>query len=78
MALFGNLECRHIGRGDNRTSIAIEPQFWLVADKVAQGYGMTWREWSAAQISKKPQRVGSANWLRVAILEALLEGNCLG
>lgn len=72
MALFGNLERRHIGRGEKRTSIAIEPQFWLVADKVAQGYGMTWREWSAAQLSKKPQHIGSASWLRVAILEVVV------
>lgn len=71
MALFGNLERRHIGRGENRTCIAIEPQFWQAADKVAQSCGTTWREWAVDQLSKKPQQVGNASWLRVAILEAL-------
>ena len=70
MALFGNLVRKHIGRGENRTCIAIEPQFWQAADKVAQAHGMICMDWVMEQLSRKPQQVGSASWLRVAILEA--------
>ena len=70
MALFGCLECRHIGKGESRTSIAIEPQFWQAAEKVAHGAGMNWKEWADQQLSNKPQQIGRASWLRVAILEA--------
>ena len=70
MALFGKLECRHIGRGDDRTSIALEAQFWKAAERLAKGRGLTWLEWTDKQLRKKPEGAGRASWLRVAILEA--------
>jgi predicted DNA-binding ribbon-helix-helix protein len=73
MALFGNLERRHIWRGENRTSIALEPQFWQAADRLAQGNCITWTEWAEEQLSGKPDDIGRASWLRVAILEAALK-----
>lgn len=70
MALFGNLESRHIGRGEDRTTIALEPEFWLEAERHAEAAGMTCREWVQTQLQSKPAEQGRASWLRVALLKS--------
>lgn len=71
MALLGNsaLECRHLTVDGTRTSIALEVAFWRAAERQAGASG--WREWTAARLKAKPEQIGRARWLRVAVLEAL-------
>ena len=37
----------------NRTSIALEPQFWAVADKLGKGQGISWQIWAAQNLILK-------------------------
>jgi predicted DNA-binding ribbon-helix-helix protein len=69
MGLFRNLERRHVGAGDGRTTIALEPEFWQAADMQAKAKGMDWRQWAAGQLEGRPDSYGRASWLRVAILK---------
>lgn len=68
MALFRKLECRALMLGDSRTSIALEPIFWQVAEQHARAEGKTWQEWAMARLCQGYG--GRASKLRVAILEA--------
>ena len=43
MALFRNLQCRALMIDGSRTSIALEPQFWTVADKLSKAQGISWQ-----------------------------------
>lgn len=53
----------------NRTSIALEPIFWSVADRQAAAAGIRWQEWARDRLE---QAVGGrASALRVAILQAV-------
>ena len=70
MGLFRNMECRHIGGGNERSTVALEPEFWREADRHAQAAGMTSREWIQAQLKSKPAEQGRASWLRVALLKS--------
>lgn len=69
MGLFRNLETRHLMCGDIRTCIAIEPQFWKVADQQAAARGIAWHDLANIWLEFKPADMGRARWLRVAILE---------
>lgn len=69
MALFRNLECRHLVCDEIRTSIAMEPEFWSAADRLAEAKGMSWLEWTQARLMGKPVGHGRASWLRVSILQ---------
>lgn len=64
-------ERRHVGNGGDRTTIALEPEFWRAADRQAQARGMDWRQWAQAQLDGKPVSYGRASWLRVAILKGV-------
>jgi predicted DNA-binding ribbon-helix-helix protein len=56
----------------SRTSIALEPQFWMAADKLSNAQSLTWQSWAESNLTK-PNTTGSrASVLRVAILEAVL------
>lgn len=72
MALFRKLECRALMLNGSRTSIALEPQFWMAADKLSNAQSLTWQSWVANNL-RKPHITGSrASMLRVAILEAAM------
>jgi predicted DNA-binding ribbon-helix-helix protein len=73
MGLFRKLECRALMLNGSRTTIALEPQFWMAADKLSNAQsGITWQSWAASNLTK-PNTTGSrASVLRVAILEAAL------
>jgi predicted DNA-binding ribbon-helix-helix protein len=66
MALFRKLECRLLVLNGKRTSIALEPAFWAVADNLSAASGITWRQWAAIKLADS--RNGRASVLRVAIL----------
>jgi hypothetical protein len=51
----------------------MEAQFRQAADRLAQGNCITWTEWAEEQLSGKPDDIGRASWLRVAILEVALK-----
>lgn len=70
MALFRKLECRALMLNGSRTSIAIEPQFWSVAEAISKAQGISWQSWASNQL--KQVEGGRASMLRVAILEATL------
>ena len=53
-----------------RTSIAMEPEFWSAADHQAEAKGVSWLEWTLAQLRIKPAGRGRASWLRVSILQS--------
>lgn len=72
MALFRNLQCRALMIDGNRTSIALEHQFWTAADKLSKTQGISWQVWAAHNLTK-PGIIGSrASVLRVAILDGAL------
>ena len=37
----------------SRTSIALEPQFWTVADKLGKAQGISWKIWAAQNLILK-------------------------
>jgi len=53
MALFRNLQCRALMIDGSRTSIALEPQFWTVADKLGKDQGISWQIWAAQNLILK-------------------------
>jgi predicted DNA-binding ribbon-helix-helix protein len=65
-----NLERRHMVSNHGRTTIALEPEFWIATDKQAKAKGMNWRQWVIDQLDGRPDSYGRAGWLRVAILKA--------
>lgn len=65
-----NLERRHMVSNHGRTTIALEPEFWIATDKQAKAKGMNWRQWIIDQLDGRPDSYGRASWLRVAILKA--------
>lgn len=69
MALFRKLECRSLMLDSKRTSIALEPAFWVVADRLSAASGVTWRQWTAFKLLDNHS--GRASTLRVAILKEL-------
>ena len=76
MGLFRNLESRHIGRGEDRTTVAMEPEFWLAVDRHAAAAGVTCREWVQAQLKNRPVGQGRASWLRVTIINLPFSQSC--
>ena len=54
----------------SRTSIALEHQFWIAADRLSKAQGISWQVWASNKLNQ-PQG-GRASVLRVAILEASL------
>ena len=72
MALFRNLQCRALMINGSRTSIALEPQFWKVADKLSKAQGISWQVWAAKNLIKPDIKNSRASVLRFAILEASL------
>jgi len=47
MALFRNLQCRALMINGSRKSIALEPQFWTVADRLSKAQNISWQLWAA-------------------------------
>ncbi len=70
MALFRNTEVRHLVCDGIRTCIALEPQFWQVADDRAAKAGLPWQEWVDVWLDGMPEGMSRSRWLRVAILKA--------
>ena len=71
MGLFRKLERRALMLDGSRTTIALEHQFWMAADKLSNAQSITWQSWTANNL-RKPNIAGSrASILRVAILEAV-------
>ena len=66
MALFRNLQCRALMIDGNRTSIALEPQFWTVADKLGKAQRISWQVWTAQNLIKPDIKNSRASVLRVA------------
>ena len=66
--MFRKYECRALMLMGSRTSIALEPAFWKVADRLAKSEGISWQEWATARLQQGAG--GRASGLRVAILEA--------
>lgn len=72
MALFRNLQCRALMINGNRTSIALEYQFWTAADNLSNAQGISWQSWASSNLTKSNITSSRASMLRVAILEASL------
>ena len=53
-----------------RTTIALEPQFWTVADKLSKTQGICWQVWASNKLTKAQST--KASTLRVAILEIFI------
>ena len=53
MALFRNLQCRALMINGSRTSIALEPQFWTVTDKLSKAQGIGWQVWATQNLILK-------------------------
>lgn len=70
MALFRNLQCRALMIDGSRTSIALEHQFWIAADRLSKAQGISWQVWAAQNLIKPDIKNTRASVLRVAILEA--------
>lgn len=71
MGLFRKLELRHLVIDAKRTSIALQPEFWKVADIQAKAEGICWHEWALPKLSKVDESRSRASMLRVAILIGL-------
>ena len=56
----------------SRTSIALEPQFCTVADKLSKAQGISWQVWAKQNLKKPDIKNSRASVLKVAILEAAL------
>ena len=50
MALFRNLQCRALMINGSRASIALEPQFWTVADNHSKAQGISWQVWATQNL----------------------------
>lgn len=70
MALFRKLECRVLVLDSKRTSIALEPAFWVVADRLSAASGITWRQWASSLLVNVSS--SRASTLRVSILKAVM------
>ena len=70
MALFRNLQCRALMIDGNRTSIALEPQFWTVTDKLSKTQGVTWQVWASNKLTKAQS--GGASVMRVAVIKSFI------
>ena len=70
MALFRNLQCRALIIDGNRTSIALEPQFWTVTDKLSKTQGVTWQVWASNKLTKAQS--GGASVMRVAVIKSFI------
>lgn len=70
MALFRKLECRVLVLDSKRTSIALEPVFWAVADRLSAASGITWQQWASSLLVSVSS--GRASTLRVSILKAVM------
>ena len=68
MALFRNLQRRALVIDGNRTGIDLEPQFWIVADKISKAQGISWQVRASDKSTKAPR--GRASGLRLSILES--------
>lgn len=71
---FRNLERRHVLSDACRTTIALEPEFWMAADRQAKARGLDWRQWALVQLDGRPDNYGRASWLRVVILKGAGNG----
>ncbi len=71
MALNGKLQHRHIVASNTRTTLALEPEFWLSLERIAEGNGITWQQWTKEQLGVKPIETGRASWLRLSVLASL-------
>ena len=72
MGLFRKMEFRHLAiepAEKKRTTIAMESEFWMAAERVAKTQGITWRDWARSALAAKPADWGRASWLRVSILK---------
>lgn len=69
MVLFRNLQCRTLMINGSRTSIALEPQFWTVADKLSRARCISWQAWASNKLTRSQS--DRASVLRVAILEGI-------
>lgn len=76
MALFRNLETRYINVHGKRTSIALEPAFWLVAEQQASDRSMMLNEWLREAL--RGSQGNRASWVRVAILKGLIDNQKRG
>ena len=70
MGLFRNMECRHLVCDESRTTIALEPVFWMAIDRHAKTEGKSWKQWAADRLTGKPAETGRASWLRVQALQS--------
>ena len=73
MGLFRKLECRALMIDGSRTSIALEPQFWTVADKLSEAQSISWQVWASNNLTKTNIAGSRASVLRVAILETFMK-----
>ena len=57
---------KHIGIGQQRTTLALEPPFWTVIEALAGDNGA--RAWTEAQLQHRPDTIGQASWIRQQVL----------
>lgn len=60
-------QLRHI-IAPKRTTIRLEPAFWLAIDGLAAANGTHWRELVRKMLAAKPEGQAATSWLRVCCL----------
>ena len=61
-------ERRHITLNDQRTTIGLEPVFWLSIERLAVSSEKPWPDWVTDQLMCAPSGIGRASWLRQAAM----------
>lgn len=64
------MERRHIPLLTHRTTISLEPDYWLAIEALSDG---NWRQWATDRLTVKPEGVGRSSWLRRQVL-----ADCMG
>jgi predicted DNA-binding ribbon-helix-helix protein len=59
---------RHVKVAEKRTTIRLEPSFWLTIDQLAATDGIHWRELVRKMLAAKPEGQAATSWLRVCCL----------
>ena len=62
---------KHIGTGQQRTTLALEQAFWRAIEKLADDSST--RAWTEAQLQCRPDTVSKASWIRLQVLGEVLK-----
>jgi hypothetical protein len=59
--------------GTGRTSFQFDISTWAAIDMIAEQAGLTWNEWAAKAIERKPLAKSKASAVRAALSDALMD-----